>query len=43
MTRTADYLSRGDVLDFTQANMAYFRQRMVLDILATSLLPGGGV
>ena len=39
MTRTADYLARGAALDFKQANMPYFRRRMVLEILRTSLLP----
>ena len=38
-TRTADYLSRDAVLDFTQADMAYFRRRMVIELLDTQLLP----
>lgn len=37
MTRTADYLARGAQLDFTQADMPYFRRRMVLDIRRKSL------
>ena len=39
MTRTADYLSRDGVLDFTQDHMRYFRRRMVYEILTCSLLP----
>jgi len=38
MARTADYLSRNGLLDFSQANMPYFRRRMVLEILTTTLL-----
>jgi sentrin-specific protease 1 len=39
MTRTADYLARDALLDFTQADMEYFRRRMVYEIMSTSLLP----
>ena len=39
MTRTADYLARDGRLDFTQADMPYFRRRMVLEILHTTLFP----
>ena len=39
MTRTAEYLSRGAQLDFTQKHMAYFRRRTVLELLHKSLLP----
>jgi hypothetical protein len=39
MTRTADYLSRDAVLDFSQQDMNYLRRRMVLEILRTGLLP----
>ena len=39
MSRTADYLARDAVLNFSQQDMAYFRRRMVLEILRTSLLP----
>ena len=36
MTQTAAYLSQGRHLVFAQANMPYFRRRMVLDILKTN-------
>ena len=36
MTQTAAYLSQGRRLGFAQANMPYFRRRMVLDILKTN-------
>ena len=39
MTRTADFLARDAVLDFTQEDMPYMRRRMVLEILRTHLLP----
>ena len=39
MTRTADYLARDARLDFTQADMEYFRRRMVYEIMTTALLP----
>jgi len=39
MTRTADYLARDAVLDFSQQDMPYLRRRMVLEVLRTSLLP----
>jgi hypothetical protein len=38
MTRTADYLARGAVLDFTQRDLPYLRRRMVLEILRTRLM-----
>ena len=38
MTRTADYVARDGLLDFSQADMTYFRRRMVLEILRKSLL-----
>ena len=38
MTRTADYIARDGVLDFTQEDMPYFRRRMVLEILRCQLL-----
>ena len=38
MTRTADYVARDAVLDFSQADMPYMRRRMVLELLSTSLL-----
>ena len=39
MTRTADYLARDAVLDFTQQDMDYFRRRMVYEIMECSLMP----
>ena len=39
MTRTADFLSRDAKLDFSQSEMAYFRRRMVYEILKCELLP----
>ena len=39
MTQTADYLARDAKLDFKQEHMAYFRRRMILEILRTQLLP----
>ena len=39
MTRTADYLARDAKLDFTQGDMQYFRERMVIEILHTELWP----
>ena len=38
MTRTADYVARNAVLDFSQADMLYMRRRMVLELLSTELL-----
>ena len=34
MTRTADYLARDAVLDFGQADMEYFRRRIIADAMA---------
>ena len=39
MTRTAEYLSRGERPTFQQKHMAYFRCRTVLELLHKSLLP----
>jgi len=39
MSRTADYLSRGAIIDFSQEDMPFLRRRMVFEILQTSLLP----
>ena len=39
MSRTADFLASDAVLSFQQADMPYLRQRMVLEILHTTLLP----
>ena len=39
MTRTAEYLARGAWPDFTQRDMPYFRRRMVLELVRTSLRP----
>ena len=35
----ADYLTRDAVLDFGQADMPYFRRRMIYEILHCALLP----
>ena len=39
MARTADYLSRDAVLDFTPRHLPYFRRRMAYEILKKELLP----
>ena len=39
MTRTADYLARDAVLNFSQRDMPYLRRRMVLEIIRTCLTP----
>ena len=38
MCKTADYLSQEAHLDFTQADMQYFRRRLVVEIRNSALL-----